>query len=385
MTVRAPERKPTERPPTVGLQATAPEGRTTPGGFLKPYSEIDLSTHVVRLLFLGLVVGFAVFIIYGITALSLPILLAFLLTFLLRPFVDFLEGLGLPRLLGVIIALLLLGGATYVFFSIAIPRMIGEMRQIAGNMDQFETRAAGLLATVRKQAAAIAPGLTGLDKLNMTAITALVAAELEEYANVALTALPGLFTFALITPIILVIFLLQGGEIFRNVLSMVPNRYFEMALLVVFKLRQQMTAYLRGLVFQWAILATIFIGGFSLVGLPYAPLIGFLAATVNIIPYLGPVLGLIPALLVAMMAPGGSLVLPALLVVGTAQLVDNVFNQPVVLARSVQLHPLIAVLAFITFQELLGVVGMLIAIPTAGMIMMTIQTMYRSLKTFKII
>lgn len=348
-------------------------------------TNIDISTQIVRLLFLSLVIGFTLFIIYGITALSMPILLAFLLTLALRPLVDFLEGLGLPRLLGVVIALGLLGGTVYVLVSLVVPFMAAELRGMAENMDQFEVRATAILATLRKQIAAVAPGFEGLDQLNMTAISGLASAEMETIADQALAELPNLFTFALITPIILVIFLLQGGEIFRNVLALVPNRYFEMALLVVFRLREQMTAYIRGLAIQWSILATIFIGGFSLIGLPYAPLIGFLAATVNIIPYLGPVLGLVPALLVAIMTPGESLIFSVLLVVGFAQLVDNVFNQPVVLARSVQLHPLIAVLAFITFQELLGVVGMLIAIPTAGMIMMTIQTMYRSLKTFKII
>ncbi len=345
----------------------------------------DFSTHIVRLLFIALVLGFLVFVVYGISALSIPIALAFLFTLLLRPLVDFLEGLSLPRLLGVVIALALVGGIGYVFFTWIVPLLASEIRTMAGNMGQFETKAAAFLDSLRKFVNQNFPGYTGLDKLNVPALMAMLSARLEGFASVLIAELPHVFTFALITPIILVIFLLQGGEIFRNVLSLVPNRYFEMALLIVFNLRGQITAYLRGLTIQWAILCVVFIGGFVAIGLPYAPLMGFIAASVNIVPYLGPIVGLIPALLVALMSPGESMLVYTFLVVVTAHVVDNVYTQPVVLARSVDIHPLMAVLTFITFQELLGVVGMLIAIPVAGMTMMTIQTMYRSLKTFKII
>ena len=59
--------------------------------------------------------------------------------------------------------------------------------------------------------------------------------------------------------------------------------------------------------------------------------------------------------------------------------------QPVVLARSVSVHPVIAILALITFQQWLGVIGMVIAIPAAGVLVMMISTLYKSLKAFKVI
>ena len=74
-----------------------------------------------------------------------------------------------------------------------------------------------------------------------------------------------------------------------------------------------------------------------------------------------------------------------LLAFGIAQAVDNMFTQPVVLARSVSVHPVIAILALITFQQWLGVIGMVIAIPAAGVLVMMISTLYKSLKAFKVI
>ena len=192
-------------------------------------------------------------------------------------------------------------------------------------------------------------------------------------------------TYLMITPIIAFLFLLQGDDIYKRILGMVPNRYFEMVLLVSHKMKSQITSYLRGLLVQWYILVFILSLGYYLIGLEYGPVIGLIAATVNIIPYLGPVLGLLPAVAVSLLDPTGALLLPVLLVFAVSQVVDNVFTQPVVLAGSMHLHPLIAILSLITAQELMGVVGLIVAIPLAGIVMGMIQTIYKYLKAFHII
>ena len=197
--------------------------------------------------------------------------------------------------------------------------------------------------------------------------------------------LGNIVTYLLVTPIITIVFLWQGHEIFHRLMYMIPNRYFEMTILLVNNIYSNIIAHIRGLSIQFAILATVFSAGFYLIGLPYWPVIGILAAVANIIPYLGPALGAALAAGVALLQPGGDLIVPALAVVGVAQLVDNALIQPVILARSVELHPLIALMAVITMQQYLGVIGMVIAIPLASIVMVSIEIMYRQLKAFGII
>ena len=221
--------------------------------------------------------------------------------------------------------------------------------------------------------------------IDFKTLSSMVLKPIQEASKGLLQSIPNFITYLLVTPILLFLFLLQGDEIFRNVIGLVPNRYFELAVLIVHRTRGQIASYLKGILIQISILGLILIPGFSLAGLSYGAILGTVAALVNIIPYLGPIIGLTPAILVALIIDGGSVPLFVLLAFGIAQAVDNMFTQPVVLARSVSVHPVIAILALITFQQWLGVIGMVIAIPAAGVLVMMISTLYKSLKAFKVI
>lgn len=349
------------------------------------FKDTDISTHIVRLLFVSLVIGFLAVTFYGLQALIIPIGLSFLLTFALNPGVDFFQGLGIPRVLSVAIVLLLFIGGLILLFSVIIPpareeavKLISQLEVLLGTLpsklDDWKDRL-GIMIPEQYQSVSI----------DFKTISSMVLKPIQEASKGLLSSIPSFITYSLITPILVFLFLLQGDEIFRNVIGLVPNRYFELALLIVHRTRGQIASYLKGILIQISILGIILIPGFSLAGLSYGAILGTVAALVNIIPYLGPIIGLTPALLVALILDGGSVPLFVLLAFGIAQAVDNMFTQPVVLARSVSVHPVIAILALITFQQWLGVIGMVIAIPAAGVLVMMISTLYKSLKAFKVI
>lgn len=79
-------------------------------------------------------------------------------------------------------------------------------------------------------------------------------------------------------------------------IRMVPNRYFEMTLSVAYKVKSQITGYLRGLAVQLLINVGLFSVGFMLIGLNYGFTLGVVAGSLNFIPYIGPVIGILPAL-----------------------------------------------------------------------------------------
>jgi len=128
--------------------------------------------------------------------------------------------------------------------------------------------------------------------------------------------------------------------------------------------------------------------GFIVMGMVFQPLnyMVFLAIMVglfNIIPYLGPVIGAIPVLLVAIVqyvllpqfpefagaaVPSWAPVLAIVGVLAFAQLVDNVYLIPVLLGRSVNVHPLIVLLSVILGARMLGIIGMIISIPLASIV-----------------
>ncbi|MCS7206005.1 MAG: AI-2E family transporter [Leptospiraceae bacterium] len=343
---------------------------------------INLSIHVVRFLFFALILILLIFIGFGIKELIIPISIAFLVSLFLNPYVYLLESLGIPRLMSVVITLAVFLLILYLVIYFFVPFIVEQINKIYEIIKYISSKLPEIIAKLKEEYKDTLP--FDISKLDIDT-NWILSFVLEPVASTHFVEiLPNLLTFAIITPILLFIFMLEGDEIYRYLMSLVPNRFFEMTLMITYKIRYGIISYLRGLLIQMLILLLILLPGLVLIKLPYGIILAIFASLINVVPYFGPALGFIPILSVSLLTDP-SLTPAAILIFGFAQLVDNVFTQPVILARSVNVHPIIAILAFITFQKWFGFVGMLIAIPLAGIILMTIETMYRSLKAFDII
>jgi len=347
-------------------------------------SSLDLSARIVQLIFFGLSIAFILLALYGVKELSIPIAIAFLLTLMLNPAVDFLEALEIPRLLATIVVFLLFIAAMYGLLSVAIPLLQAQVQDIAIQWPEIQKKASVLIAQTNEVVKQRLPSFVTFEKVRLDTVMLEVEEIAKSQAQSVKDHIGVIVTDLLITPIITFIFLLQGDQIYMRAIQMIPNRYFEMSLLIAHRVRSQIVGYLRGLAIQLIINVVLFSTGFYLIGLSYGFTLGVVAGSLNFIPYIGPVIGIIPALMIALQQ-GGSMPLFVLVVFGISHVFDNVFTQPVILARSAELHPLIAILALITCERLFGVVGMIIAIPLAGILLVAIEVMHNSLKSFRII
>jgi len=182
-------------------------------------------------------------------------------------------------------------------------------------------------------------------------------------------------------------FLLKDGRYMKKLLiSYIPNRYFEMSLNVLHKVDQQLGGYLRGQFIEAFVVGTLSIFALWILGIKYFILIGVFAGLANLIPYVGPVAGAIPAILVAVAnGADSSLIIYIVLVFTIIQLVDNTIVQPLVLSKSVNLHPLIIVLAVLIGGKFFGVLGMFLAVPIAGILKVTSSEFYNGIRKFNLV
>jgi putative permease len=103
------------------------------------------------------------------------------------------------------------------------------------------------------------------------------------------------------------------------------------------------------------------------------------------IPYLGPLIGIIMASAVALATLGGtSMVTQVVLLFLFIQIIDNVLVQPMVVAKSVDLHPLMVMVVVMIGSDLWGMVGMLVAVPVTGILKVSGQTIYEGLKGYRV-
>jgi len=179
-------------------------------------------------------------------------------------------------------------------------------------------------------------------------------------------------TFLFIVPFISFFLLKDSSTIQKGLIHIVPNKYFEMSYWILKRVSLQLGRFVRGWIFDAAFVG-IFIGfGFYFIGLPNA--------------YFGPIIGGIPAIVLSIMQTGDLSQVPIImLLVGLTYTIDNGFVQPYVFSKSVDMHPIIIILLIIAGSELLGLIGMLLAVPTATVIKTTAKEVYFAYKNYSIV
>ncbi len=217
---------------------------------------------------------------------------------------------------------------------------------------------------------------------------------LQNVVRILLKETPGLvgqllsgLTLFIIVPFALFFFLAEGRTIKRAIIEQVPNRYFELVLNLLHRIDRQLGSYIRGMVLSVIIVSLLSSTGLYIIGLEHFLVIGLLAGLANVIPYMGPAIGIIAGVVAAVLqysALSFGVVIPVIIVFAIVQLVDNVFVAPMVVGRSVNLHPLLVIFAVFVGSELFGAVGMLLAVPTTAVIKVSVRTIYEGWRGYSV-
>jgi len=201
----------------------------------------------------------------------------------------------------------------------------------------------------------------------------------------------------MLAPLIFIFLGFDNGQIRRFFIGLVPNRYFELSLTVLDRLDDAIGRYLRGTLLECLLVGATLTFGLILLGIPagVAVAIGVVSGLLNAIPFVGTVMALVIGVSYALVAEDISPLIPGLnpndlalyvviLVVITHVLDDLVF-QPFVLGSAVNIHPLVVVVAIIGGSLIMGLWGMLFAIPTVVVVNTVVATFFKELKDYRII
>jgi len=201
----------------------------------------------------------------------------------------------------------------------------------------------------------------------------------------------------MLAPLIFIFLGFDNGQIRRFFISLVPNRYFELSLTVLDRLDEAIGKYLRGTLTECFLVGLTLIVGLILLGIPVgiAVAIGVVSGLVNAIPFLGTAIALVIGVGYALVAenikpliPGlnpNDLALCVVILVVMTHVLDDVFFQPFVLGSAVNIHPLVVVIAILGGSLIMGLWGMLFAIPTVVVVNTVVATFFKELKDYRII
>jgi len=320
---------------------------------------------------------------------------AFLFTSVLLPSVDYLERKIKSRGLSVLIITVALCATLVVFLGSFAANFFEQASSFSSRLNEEHTM--DNLNMFMEKIMDAMPNFVSEFKPDEAAL----AAKLQDIVKGVIQNLltfagkVGGFIFTSIMVIIFTIILLHEYHNFkRSLVRFIPNKYFEVGLRLIFNIERQISSYLRG-----QLLAASSVGIMSIIGLFILNLmganltlivfIGIIAGLANLIPLVGPFVGMIPAILIAVMnnlgneaamnhylfgvIPSWFYIFDIALMFLIVQQIDNNFVTPILVGESVGLHPIMVIIALLIGGTLLGPLGMLFAVPAAGVIKVVLQ------------
>lgn len=344
-------------------------------------SIIRRNQRIKLITFLGVLV-LLIAIIVLVENMLLSSLLAFVMSYLLSPIANRLERTGVPRWLAVTMTFAGVSLFLFGFGFIIFPVLAEQISSFRLDVPKYIEGTTRLLNHIESRINALVGDFYAVN-LSEQAEDILIAWTTSLFVDLP-RVLSNSLTTLFLAPFIAFFLLKDGRAMTHRLFGLVPNYLFEFTLIVFHQVNDQMGHFIRARLLEALIVGLAVFLGLWAMGFPYAPLIGAFAGLTNLIPYVGPFIGAIPALAIALVNGESALTIGlALGVFGIAQLIDIFLLIPVIVAKIVDLHPLTVVIAIIIGAQLMGVLGMLISIPLASAFKVIFVNLYHHTLNFR--
>lgn len=298
---------------------------------------------------------------------GLPIILAGILYYLMNPAVDYLERKGIKRIYSIFGLFILVIGLIVWGIVVIVPKIqeqsMSFVENLPGYLDIIENKVNEILSD---------PIFSQVQDQLEASNEKLIASMTDIIQNLSRSTIQNIGSFfgavatvvlAVITmPFILFYLLKDGRQLAPYFVKFLPTKMRKPSLTVLKEMNDQVSSYIRGQLTVAFAVAIMFMVGFSLIGLDYAITLGIAAGFLNLIPYLGSFLAMVPAVFLGIV--GGPVLLVKVLVVFVIeQTIEGRLISPLVLGNELSIHPVTILLVLLTSGKLFGLVGVILGIP----------------------
>ncbi|WP_108821390.1 AI-2E family transporter [Dysgonomonas sp. Marseille-P4361] len=344
--------------------------------FNKPFT----FDRTIRLIISFFALALGLFFLYKLRGVLLPFLVAWLLAYMLNPLVRFYQRkLRLAHSIAVVLTLLSVAGMLTLLGFVLVPLIENEIWQIntlIANYNLSSISANGIpvsLADAISRYIDFKELQETLSRENLVEIFQFVGPAVESLFSNTISFLFGL-TVVFIVLLYLIFILLDYDKINELWRFLIPPKYRDTVGRITLDVEYSMNRYFRHQAFICLILAALYAIGFQVIGLPLAIMFGIIVGLVHMIPYLQ-VITFPPAILLCWLGASQShtsfwamLGLVALVYV-VVQCIMDLFLVPRIMGKAMGLNPAIILLSLSVWGSLLGIVGMIIAIPLTTLLL----------------
>lgn len=303
----------------------------------------------------------------------LLLFVALLLAGVMYPFVTWMAARRVPKGVSVFLFYFLLLGFLSLSFILLIPAVARELAMLAGTYSQSFEWLTGLREGVQGISSAY-PLVHNL-QAGLGSLQQYLGASVQGVLGYLMTLFGGLA--GLVVVLVLSFYLIVEESavktLFRNI---IPNTHQEMVADIIWQVINRLGDWLRGQLILALIIASVYFIAFALIGVPYPILLALFGGLLEFIPYVGPFLAAVPALILAASVSPLVFVLTLIAILVIQQLENNLIV-PKIMQRTVGLNPIISILAVMIGAQTFGVVGALFAIPVATAVSVVIAEVLR--------
>jgi predicted PurR-regulated permease PerM len=324
------------------------------------------------------------YLTYLLSDLIIILIISILLAFIFDPLVTMLEQEGFNRLASTLFIFIGLGLFVYLGFSFLIPKFTFQMNQLINTLRDISLH--DQLVKIEEEIQSVIPffPVGELSKRVEEFISNQIVNPFDSI-SILLTSIVSIAAILVIVPFITFFLLKDSRSIMQGLLQIMPNNYFEASYYVLKKISVQIGRFVRAWIFDATFVGTFCGLGFYIIGIENALPLGVIAGLGHLVPYLGPIIGGIPAIIISIIQFGDMSHVPHIIILlSLVYAFDNGFVQPYVFSKSVDMHPVIIILLIIAGSQLFGLLGMLLAVPTAAVIRTLIKEVYFAFKNYKI-
>ncbi len=330
-----------------------------------------------RNMYVGIGLAFALFLalyfVYQVRAVMLVLLLTLLFSVIISRPVDYLARKGLGRGLGTLIVLGILTLAL-VLGGVALGSVVeSQAQQLAEDLPTLLSSAQDFAEEVQSRFG-LNISLPGSQQLLDSARSFLSGGAFSTFVSVG-ASVANVVSFAAVVLISTIFTVARPAPLVDGFVSLFPAGRRERVREILTKMYKNVQRWFLGQLASMTIIGLLFTIALSVIGVPFALLLGILSGLLAFIPFIGPAISVIPPILLALAQEPIS-ALWVILAYAGVQFVEGNIVQPVVMSRAVSLHPVIIVFALLIMGTLFGFIGVLLAIPLVAALQVLVQELW---------
>ncbi len=296
----------------------------------------------------------------------LPFFIAAFIAYLLHPFIEKIHELGMPRSLAVLlIYLLFFGGMGWAVYN-GFPVILKQLRELAEKLPDLINVYREWIRLFYESTADLPEGVHDRFEQLLAAIEANISGTIESILLSIRGIVNNLIIIALI-PFIAFYFLKDYKKVNRAAWYVTPRSWRAPLIKFLRDADKTLGNYIRG-----QLLVCLFIGVFAFIGLwaagmPYPLLLAFIIGITNVIPYFGPIIGALPAVIIALTI-SVKMVVIVIAIIFILQILEGNLLSPLIVGRTLHIHPAAIMFALLLGEQVGGIAGLILAVPAFGVL-----------------